>query len=222
MLRFLLRPRNGVTPCLAAFPLLAGVHSHPFGPKLLLPPRLAMTSIKELKPDPRNARRRTSRSASLIAKSLEQFGAARSVVIDEHNRVLAGNGTLEGAKAAGIQKVRIVEADGTELIAVRRTGLSEQEKVGLAIADNRTSDLSEWDNEILAEISSEQDLDPWFTSDELAKLFGDKDEEDLAADQTDQLTETFSILITCTDEVEQAAALETLTNQGFQCRALNS
>jgi hypothetical protein len=181
-----------------------------------------VASLKDLKPDPRNARRRTDRSASLIAKSLEQFGAARSIVIDEEGRILAGNGTVEGAKAAGISKLRIIETDGDELVAVRRTGLTEEQKVGLAIADNRSSDLSDWDNEMLQELSQEQNLEPWFTSDELAKLFGDKDEDDLADDQTDQLTETYSILITCTDEVEQAAALETLTNQGFQCRALNS
>ena len=181
-----------------------------------------MPSLQDLKPDPRNARRRTSRSASLIAKSLEQFGAARSIVIDEYNRVLAGNGTIEGAKVAGIQKLRIVEADGTEIIAVRRSGLTEEQKVALAIADNRTSDLSEWDSDILQELSQEQSLDPWFTTDELSKLFGTDDEEELSDDQTDQITETFSILIVCTDEIEQAAALETLTNQGFQCRALNS
>jgi len=181
-----------------------------------------VTSIRELKPDHRNARRRTDRSAALIAKSLKQFGAARSIVIDEENRVLAGNGTIEGAKAAGIQNVRIIETDGSELIAVRRSGLSEEQKVALAIADNRSSDLSEWDDEMLAQISQEQDLEPWFTSDELAKICGVDDDEDLSEDQSDQLTETYSILISCSDEVEQSAALETLTNQGFQCRALNS
>lgn len=181
-----------------------------------------MTSIKELQPDPRNARRRTDRSAALIAKSLQQFGAARSIVIDENNRVLAGNGTIEGAKAAGIQKVRIIETDGSELIAVKRSGLSDEQKIALAVADNRTSDLSEWDTDILAELSQEQTLDPWFTNDELSKLFGDKEEEDLSDDQSDELTETYSILITLNDEVEQSAALETLTNLGFQCRALNS
>ena len=126
-----------------------------------------MTSINNLKSDHKNARRRTDRSASLIAESLKRFGAARSIVIDEDGRILAGNGTVEGAKKAGINKVRIIEAEGDELIAVRRTGLSEDEKVGLAIADNRSSDLSEWDNEMLRQLSEEHDLTPWFEDDEL-------------------------------------------------------
>jgi hypothetical protein len=57
-----------------------------------------VTSVKDLKSDHKNARRRTDRSASLIAESLKRFGAARSIVIDEDGRILAGNGTVEGAK----------------------------------------------------------------------------------------------------------------------------
>jgi site-specific DNA-methyltransferase (adenine-specific) len=126
-----------------------------------------VTSIKDLKSDHKNARRRTDRSALLIAESLKRYGAARSIVIDEEGRILAGNGTVEGAKKAGINNVRIIEAEGDELIAVRRTGLSEDEKVGLALADNRSSDLSEWDNEMLRQLSEEHDLTPWFEDDEL-------------------------------------------------------
>ena len=126
-----------------------------------------MASIKDLKSDHKNARKRTDRSAALIAESLKRFGAARSIVIDEDGRILAGNGTVEGAKKAGIDKLRIVEAEGDELIAVRRAGLSEDEKVGLALADNRSSDLSEWDHEMLRQLSEEHDLTPWFEDDEL-------------------------------------------------------
>jgi DNA modification methylase len=126
-----------------------------------------VTSVKDLKSDHKNARRRTDRSASLIAESLKRFGAARSIVIDEDGRILAGNGTVEGAKKAGIDKLRIIEAEGDELIAVRRAGLTEDEKVGLALADNRSSDLSEWDKEMLRQLSEEHDLTPWFEDDEL-------------------------------------------------------
>ena len=126
-----------------------------------------MTSINNLKSDHKNARKRTDRSATLIAESLKRYGAARSIVIDEDGRILAGNGTVEGAKKAGITNVRIIEAEGDELIAVRRTGLTEDEKVGLALADNRSSDLSEWDNDMLRQLSEEHDITPWFEDDEL-------------------------------------------------------
>lgn len=127
----------------------------------------------QLKSDHKNARKRTDRSASLIAESLKQFGAARSIVIDEDNRILAGNGTIEGAKAAGIENVRVIETDGTEIIAVKRTGLSEDEKIGLALADNRTSDLSDWDKDMLQQLSEEHDVAPWFDADDLAEILGE-------------------------------------------------
>ena len=135
-----------------------------------------MTSIKDLKSDHKNARKRTDRSAKLIAESLQRFGAARSIVIDEENRILAGNGTIEGAKAAGIKNVRVIETDGTEIIAVKRTGLTEDEKIGLALADNRTSDLSDWDKDMLQQLSAEHDIAPWFDADDLAEILGTVEE----------------------------------------------
>ena len=129
-----------------------------------------MASITSLKSDHKNARRRTDRSSELIKESLQRYGAARSIVIDEDNRILAGNGTIDGAKAAGIKNVRIIETDGDEIIAVKRIGLSEEQKVGLALADNRTADLSEWDQEMLHQLSQEQDISPWFDQDDLNEI----------------------------------------------------
>lgn len=137
----------------------------------------SVTSINSLQPDHKNARKRTDRSAQLIGESLQRYGAARSIVIDEDNRILAGNGTIEGAKAAGIENIRIIETDGNEIIAVKRTGLTEEQKVGLALADNRTSDLSEWDQEMLHQISQETDIEVWFTPEDLNAITGDPTEE---------------------------------------------
>jgi len=134
-----------------------------------------MTSINDLQNDPKNARKRTDRSAKLIKQSLEQYGAARSIVIDENNRILAGNGTIAGAKAAGIKNLKIVESNGDEIIAVKRTGLSEEEKVGLAIADNRTGDLSEWDIDMLEQLSKEHDLNDFFDKKELDDILSKKE-----------------------------------------------
>ena len=152
-----------------------------------------MASINDLTSDHKNARRRTERSTSLIAESLKRYGAARSIVIDEDGRILAGNGTVEGAKKAGINKVRVIEAEGDELIAVRRAGLTEDQKVGLALADNRSSDLSEWDNEMLRKLSEEHDLTPWFEDDELLAevldaVDGNTDPDDVPEAPADPIT----------------------------------
>jgi DNA modification methylase len=114
--------------------------------------RLPLGELKPLQP---NARQRTERSAGMLVESLQRFGAARSIVIDEDNVVLAGNGTTDAAAAAGIARVRVVEAAGDELIAVRRRGLTPEQKAALALADNRTAELAVWDNEVIARLVAE-------------------------------------------------------------------
>jgi hypothetical protein len=181
-------------------------------------------SIKSLKQDPKNARKRTAQSKFLIEESLKRFGAARSIVIDESNRILAGNGTIDAATRSGIDKVRIIETDGDEIIAVRRTGLTEEEKVGLALADNRTSDLSEWDAQMLAQLATEHDILPWFSQDDISELLGKEEsfDPDDPEDQTDKITDVFQIIVNCTSEEQQTDLLNRLLDENYECRALNS
>ena len=106
--------------------------------------------IADLKFDPQNARVRTAKGEAMIQKSLQEVGAARSIVIDEDGITLAGNGTVEAAGQVGIENVVIVEASGDEIIAVRRVGLTDEQKKKLAYYDNRTGDEAEWDMEQVA------------------------------------------------------------------------
>jgi hypothetical protein len=127
------------------------------------------TTLEALTQDPKNARRRTQRSTAMLERSLQEFGAARSLVIDEAGVILAGNGTAEAAAAIGIEKVLVVPADGRTLVAVQRTDLSEAQKAEYGVADNRSSDLSEFDGAALAGLLEEHadlDMSPWFTDEE--------------------------------------------------------
>jgi hypothetical protein len=66
--------------------------------------------------------------------------------------IVAGNGVYEEAASQGL-KVRIIESDGTEMIAIERTDLATNDgrRMLLAIADNKTSDTSVFDFELLSE-----------------------------------------------------------------------
>jgi hypothetical protein len=123
---------------------------------------------------------------ALIESSLSEFGAARSIVIDEAGTVLAGNGTLEAAASIGIEQVLIVPADGNTLVAVQRADLDDRQKHRYAIADNRASDLSEWDAATLADLVSEDPdlhIESYFTAAELDALMAGLVEEDLEEDE---------------------------------------
>ena len=103
-----------------------------------------------LKFDKRNYRKHNEKNKKLIRKSLEECGTGRSIIVDSNDEIIAGNGVYEQAKAMNIP-VKVVETDGTELIAVKRTDLktSDDKRTKLAILDNSTADSSEMDYALL-------------------------------------------------------------------------
>lgn len=133
--------------------------------------RVSVGHIKDLVADPENRRKHTPRNVGMIVDAMHKVGAGRSIVVDEDNQVLAGNATVEAAAEAGITKLRVIETDGNEVVAVRRTGLSEDQKRDLAIYDNRTGELAEWDmGQIMADIDNGVDLSAFFYDDELTAM----------------------------------------------------
>jgi DNA modification methylase len=149
----------------------------------------AIRHIKDLVPDPANRRAHNPRNIGMVVDALHQVGAARSIVIDEDNVILAGNGVTEAAAEAGITKLRVIDAAGDELIAVRRSGLSAAQKRALAIYDNRTGELATWNFEQLAaDTNAGLSLQPFWTPAEEAALLarqslkgGNTDPDDIPA-----------------------------------------
>lgn len=113
----------------------------------------------KIKQDKRNYRKHGDRNKAMIRRSLEECGAGRSILIDNENTAVAGNGVLEQAEKLGIP-IRVIESDGSELIAVKRTDLSpdDPKRKELALADNATSDASVWDFDAMQD-------DGWTTGD---------------------------------------------------------
>ncbi len=96
------------------------------------------TTIKELTLDPNNANKHSQYGTQLLENSIRENGFGRSIVISSDDVIIAGNGTVEGAAAVGMENVRIIETNGHEIIAVKRldvkSGTAEFYK--LALADN--------------------------------------------------------------------------------------
>lgn len=101
---------------------------------------------KEIKLDENNYRIHDDRNKQLINKSLKEYGAGRAILTDKDGVIIAGNGTFEQAKELGIP-VKVIETDGSELIAVKRIDLAteDEKRKGLAIMDNSTTDSSKFD-----------------------------------------------------------------------------
>lgn len=119
-----------------------------------------MTKIDELKFDDKNFNKHTEFGMNLLEKSLRQFGAGRSILIDKDNNIIAGNGIIEAAGQVGLENIKVVETTGDEIVAVKRTDVSLNSEQGreMALADNATAKADiEWDFEnIISEMDPEE------------------------------------------------------------------
>jgi len=108
--------------------------------------------IGDLALDPRNARKHGRRNLDAIRGSLEQFGQCRPLVVRHDLQVIAGNGTLVAMRELGFTDV-----------AVTRVPVSwtDQQVRAYALADNRTAELAEWDDAVLADMLAELDEGGW-------------------------------------------------------------
>lgn len=111
------------------------------GPLALRP---LLVPLESLSLDPENARRHPRTNIEAIKSSLLAFGQRKPVVFTAAGFVVAGNGTVEAAREIG----------WSEIAAVDSSDLSADEARAYALADNQTTDLSEWEAEKLREALS--------------------------------------------------------------------
>jgi len=123
--------------------------------------------IDSVSPDPANTMNHPPRNISAIEGSLKRFGLRKPIVVDSNGVIRAGNGTWQAAKNLGWQT-----------IDVARTNLAGSEATAYSIADNRTAELAEWNEELLARLLPEMDyelqLATGFDEDDLKELFAEQ------------------------------------------------
>lgn len=103
-------------------------------------------NISTLKHHPRNVRVHPEENIRAIMVSLKEFGQQKPIVVDIHGQVIAGNGTLESARRLGWKRIQIV-----------RTKLDGHQAEAFAITDNKTTDMSTFDFELLSSVMKDLD-----------------------------------------------------------------
>ena len=181
--------------------------------------RTADIPLDELTPFPGNAKRG---DVDTIRTSLRRNGQYRSLVVREIPNgpliVLAGNHTMQALTAEGHQTARceVVLCD-------------EDTARHINLADNRTAELGEYDNDALAELLSYLDGDyqgTGYTDDYVQALItppeDPPDTADALADTEDIYREQYGVIVICADEADQEAIYERLTAEGFNAKVVTT
>lgn len=126
--------------------------------------RALAVPIAKLQHDPANVRKHSPRNLEAIKGSLARFGQRKPIVAQAGTHIVtAGNGTLDAARALGWLHLAVLYVADDPATAT-----------AFAIADNRTAELAEWDDQGLAQLL--QSLDD---EDRAAAGFDDNELDDL-------------------------------------------
>jgi len=129
--------------------------------------KVEMRKTDDVKPYEQNPRINDA-AVDAVAKSIREFGFRQPIVVDEAGVIIVGHTRWKAAKALGMAEVPVHVA----------VGLSPEKARAYRIADNRVSELAEWDFDLLPiELSelrgADVDLDLLgFAPEELENILG--------------------------------------------------
>ncbi|MDO4952411.1 MAG: ParB N-terminal domain-containing protein [Synergistaceae bacterium] len=147
--------------------------------------QIMKVSMYDIKPDAKNARRHDERNIEEIKRSLEAHEQYAPLIVQRQTgKILVGNGRYEAMKQLGWDTAQVVYID-----------CNNKEAAKIALTDNRTAELGEWDfavlKDVLQDLGPEPDVAGW-TDAEIENLFdleGWNGETEISEDAGDSETE---------------------------------
>ena len=96
--------------------------------------------VKDLIPYEKNPRK-NDEAVKYVANSIKEFGFKVPIIIDSNNVIVAGHTRLKASKVLKLEEVPCIIADD----------LNEEQIKAFRLADNKVSELAEWDFGLLSE-----------------------------------------------------------------------
>jgi len=101
--------------------------------------KIEIADISSIKPYENNPRKLSETAIEKVAMSLKEYGFRQPIVVDKDRVIVAGHTRFRASKKLGLKQVPVSVIDN----------LTEEQINAYRIADNRTAEESEWDNELL-------------------------------------------------------------------------
>jgi len=102
--------------------------------------RYELVPLDKIVPYARNSRVHPKDQIAQIRASFREFGVLSPCLVDENYNLIAGHGRLGAAKAEGLSEINCVIVEG----------LTEAQRKAFTITDNKLTDNSAWNDELLA------------------------------------------------------------------------
>jgi len=102
------------------------------------PIAMEWVNLRELKPDPTNARKHSRQQIRKLARDIQKNSFINPILITQDGNIVAGHARLEAALLAGLPEVPVIRLTLTKAEAKIRN-----------IWDNKSSDLSHFDDQML-------------------------------------------------------------------------
>lgn len=96
-------------------------------------------SIKDIKPYEKNPRKNDD-AVQYVVQSIKEFGFKVPIVIDKNNVIVAGHTRYKASKKLNLDVVPCIIADD----------LTEEQIKAFRLADNKVSEVAEWENSLLS------------------------------------------------------------------------
>lgn len=166
-----------------------------------------------------NNPRQNDEAAEKLAAIIERYGFRQPLLLtnDRDKQIVCGETRLKAAKILGMERLPVMYADD----------MNEDEIRAFRIADNKTSEYAQWDEEklmaefeALAENAAFDISMTGFDEKEYLK-FMEKEGEALSAAADDfHYKEQYGVIVMCKDEAEQEQVYTALQEQGYDCKVV--
>lgn len=167
-------------------------------------------NVADLNPYENNPRLNDG-AVDAVAASIKEFGFKVPIVVDSDGVIVTGHTRLKAAKQLGIDTVPVIVADD----------LTPEQVKAFRLADNKTSELAEWDLDKLdIELGEIADIDMGdfgFDVDIDDQGFSD---EKMPEDKDVGIDDDKALVVDCENENEMEKTFAKLTEEGYKCRII--
>lgn len=167
--------------------------------------------LEELKPYKGNPRK-NDEAISYVAESIKQFGFKVPIIIDKKNNIICGHTRYKAAKEL---KMNIVPC-------IVSNDLSEEQIQAFRLVDNKVSEKSEWDFDLLnEELENILDIDMSIFDFDIGQSEKEIEESsEMIGMNSFNYQEQYGVIVICKNEVEQEQIYNELQEKGYRCKVV--